>query len=67
VAALLSFAMMAHADPQPAGYDQLVKLFEGWRAFEKPVTNGVLPDYSASAMAAKALPEWQKRFAAIDT
>ncbi len=65
---LISNSTLAKADAQPAGYAELVKLFEGWRSFERPVMNGVLPDYSASAMAAKAkaLPEWQKRLAAID-
>lgn len=67
--ALLSLAITARADTQPAGYDELVKVFAGWRAFEKPVMNGRLPDYTAGAMVAKAkaLPEWQKRLAAIDT
>ena len=68
---LLSISHVPHAkaDAQPVGYAELVKLFEGWRAFERPVMNGVLPDYSAGAMAAKAkaLPEWQKRLSAIDT
>jgi hypothetical protein len=61
-------APSAKADAQPAGYAELVKLFEGWRSFERPAMNGMVPDYSASAMAAKAkaLPEWQKRLAAID-
>jgi uncharacterized protein DUF885 len=53
----------------PSGYGELVKLFEGWRAFERPVMNGPVPDYGAGAMAAKAaaLPEWRKRLDAIDT
>ncbi len=61
-------APSARADAQPAGYAELVKLFEGWRSFERPAMNGMLPDYSARAMAAKAdaLPEWQKRLAAVD-
>jgi hypothetical protein len=65
----VSLAPFASADTQPAGYAEPVKLFEGWRSFERPMMNGVLPDYGASAMAAKAkaLPEWQKRLAAIDT
>jgi uncharacterized protein (DUF885 family) len=46
-----------------------VKLFESWRSFERPVMNGAVPDYSATAMAAKAaaLPEWRKHLDAIDT
>lgn len=52
-----------------SSYNDLVKLFEDWRAFEKPVMHGALPDYGARAMAAKAakLPDWQKHLDAIDT
>jgi hypothetical protein len=66
---MATLSPLAKADSQPAGYAELVKLFEGWRSFERPAMNGVLPDYSASAMAekARALPEWQRRLAAINT
>ncbi len=39
------------------------------RGFEHPVTNGLVPDYTASGMAekAKTLPEWQKKLESIDT
>ena len=49
-------------------YNSLVTLFQEWRAFERPTMKGDVPDYSAHAMAekAKALPEWQRRLAAID-
>jgi hypothetical protein len=49
-------------------YNSLVTLFQEWRAFERPTMKGDVPDYSAHAMAekAKALPDWQKRLAAID-
>src|ERR1700746_2576415 len=50
------------------GYLALVKLFQQWREFEHPVMKNNVPDYSASAMAAKAaaLPQWRKRLDAID-
>jgi hypothetical protein len=50
-------------------YDDLVKLFGEWREFERPVMHDSVPDYTASAMRAKAaaLPAWQRRLAAIDT
>jgi len=54
---------------EPAGYADLVTLFQQWREFEHPALKGWLPDYSAKAMAAKAaaLPGWRKRLEAIDT
>jgi hypothetical protein len=60
---------IAQQTSAPSGYGALVKLFEEWRLFERPVVNGVVPDYRASAMAAKAaaLPGWRKRLEAIDT
>ena len=50
------------------GYPALVKLFQQWREFEHPVMKNNVPDYSASAMAAKAaaLPGWRKRLDAMD-
>jgi Bacterial protein of unknown function (DUF885) len=62
-------ASPAYGDPKPSGYAELVDLSEAWRSFERPVMNGAVPDYSASAMAAKAkaLPQWRKRLDAIDT
>jgi uncharacterized protein (DUF885 family) len=58
----------ANAASEPDGYPALVKLFEQWREFERPVMNNQVPDYSASAMAAKAreLVRWHKRLDAID-
>jgi uncharacterized protein (DUF885 family) len=57
------------ATAEPAGYAALVKLFEDWRNFERPVLRDQVPDYGRAAMAAKAaaLPEWRKRLDAIDT
>lgn len=53
----------------PDRYSALVTLFQQWREFEHPLIKNNVPDYSASAMAAKAavLPQWQKRLAAIDS
>src|ERR1700741_1170790 len=50
----------ATAASEPDGYAALVKLFQQWREFEHPVMKNNVPDYSTSAMAAKAaaLPRW---------
>lgn len=58
----------ANAASKPDGYPALVKLFEQWREFERPVMKNQVPDYRASAMAAKAreLVGWRKRLDAID-
>jgi hypothetical protein len=49
-------------------YDDLLALFDEWRAFESPKFVEGVPDYSARAMAAQraALPEWQARLAGFD-
>jgi len=67
------FLTAAHSSSAQAagnqdGYPALVKLFQQWREFEHPVMKNNVPDYSASAMAAKAaaLPQWRKRLDAID-
>jgi Bacterial protein of unknown function (DUF885) len=59
---------LAQATKDPDGYLTLVKLFQQWRELEHPVLNNNVPDYSASAMAAKAaaLEGWRKRLDAID-
>jgi uncharacterized protein (DUF885 family) len=51
------------------GYLSLVKLFEQWRDFEHPILHGNVPDYGATAMAAKAaaLPRWRRQLEAIET
>jgi uncharacterized protein (DUF885 family) len=53
---------------QGGTHDDLVALFNDWRAFERPRFVAGVPDYSPAAMAAqrKALPEWQARLARID-
>jgi hypothetical protein len=58
----------ASAAPATPGYGALVTLFDQWRDFERPVMRGVLPDYTSTAMAAKAakLPEWRQRLESID-
>lgn len=66
--ALLATAAAAEA-PAPAGYDTLVRLFEEWRAFERPPFRNRVPDYTAATFARRhaELPAWQARLAAIDT
>jgi uncharacterized protein (DUF885 family) len=71
IAALFFGAMSggsAKTASEPDGYPVLVKLFQQWREFDHPVMKNNVPDYSASAMAAKAaaLPGWRKRLDAID-
>ena len=69
VAATVLGSATARAVPQqPAGFARLVALHAEWRDFLRPATRGGVPDYSASAMAAKAaaLPRWRARLAAID-
>ena len=58
----------AQAAKSPDGYLALVKLFQQWREFEHPGMRNNVPDYSVSAMAAKAaaLRQWRKRLDAID-
>ena len=67
---LAAVALCASAGAQRAStYDDLVALFNEWRAFQKPRVVSGVPDYSAAAMAAqhKALPPFQRRLNAIDS
>jgi len=69
-AALFLVAMSprsANAASAPDGYPALVNLFQQWRVFERPAMKNNVPDYTASAMAAKAaeLTRWRKRLDAI--
>jgi hypothetical protein len=50
-------------------YDDLVGLFEEWRAFEAPTLVDGVPDYTTPAMAEQhaQLATYQRRLAAIDT
>ena len=69
--AFLSFWLAAC--PFPAGaagdYAELARLANDWRHFEQPTINHCVPDYGASAMAAKAdgLPAYRARLRAIDS
>jgi len=49
-------------------YEDLVKLFEEWREFQKPEIVGCVPDYTAAAMEKQrlGLREFQDRLAAIN-
>jgi hypothetical protein len=49
-------------------YEDLVRLFADWRAFERPALKDGAPDYSAVAMGRKhaELKTWQERLNAID-
>ncbi|HET9314171.1 MAG TPA: DUF885 family protein [Vicinamibacteria bacterium] len=66
-------ALLAASAPLPAtraaggGYADLVALFQEWRAFQRPVFKGGVPDYTPSGMEAQKarLPEFQKRLQAI--
>jgi hypothetical protein len=63
VSALLVAACTAPVPSTPGSYDDLLALFEEWRAFEMPDFVDGVPDYTSAAMAAKAreLPAWQER------
>ena len=68
----VAFLTAANISPaqaaDPDDYSKLVQLFQQWRDFEHPVIKNNVPDYSASAMAAKAaaLNGWRQRLDAID-
>jgi len=53
----------------PSRYEDLVTLFQEWRAFQRPMLAGGVPDYTAQAMAGqrRTLPAFQRRLAALDT
>jgi len=65
-AILMLGAPMTHA--ASTSYDDLVRLFDEWRAFERPPLVDGTPDYTAPTLARKqaALAGWQARLAAID-
>jgi hypothetical protein len=68
-ATLLCTMTPVHAQPQP-GYQELIALFQEWRAFEEPprLTGGV-PDYSPATNTRRLaeLQRLQARLAAIET
>lgn len=59
----------ASAQTASPGYGELVRLFDDWRAFQRPARVDGIPDYSAGAMAAQhaRLAEFRSRLAAIDS
>lgn len=65
----LALAACSGAEPQrpPGTYEDLLALFEEWRAFASPELVDGVPDYSREAMAAQhaALPEWRERLEAL--
>jgi hypothetical protein len=69
--AVVSAPVAAAARPSsgPSTYDAFVALFAEWRGFQTPPRVAGVPDYSVAAMKtqAAALPNWQRRLAAIDT
>jgi hypothetical protein len=70
-ALVVALSAPAHGVQQPrrTGYEELVALFTEWRQFQRPKTMNGVPDYTAAAMAAqqRALPDLQRRHAALDT
>jgi hypothetical protein len=67
----ISVCLLAAAIPATAatpGYDDLVRFFRDWRAFQKAKLVDGVPDYGAAAMAAQAreLEAYRKRLSAID-
>ena len=54
---------------QPEGYEELVRLFEQWREFQRPELRDGVPDYTAAAMEEqhRELDVFKQRLAAIDT
>jgi hypothetical protein len=57
------------AQTKDRGYDELLRFFHDWRAFQKPAVVDGVPDYTAAAMEKqeRTLPEWLHRLQAIDT
>jgi hypothetical protein len=68
IAASISCAPAREEASTGGTYDDLLALFDEWRAFEMPEFVDGVPDYSASAMAAQrtALAEWQDRLDGFD-
>jgi len=54
--------------PGSTRYEDLISLFEDWRAFQKPELRNGVPDYGPSAMAAqqRELPAYQARLRSLD-
>lgn len=58
----------ASAQTASRDYQDLVRLFDDWRAFQRPIQIDGIPDYTARAMAAQhaGLADFRHRLAAID-
>jgi hypothetical protein len=69
IPALLGLAPGLAQDRRPARYDDLLRLFEEWRAYQAPRFADHVPDYTAAAMAEqrRRLPEWIARLDAMET
>jgi hypothetical protein len=71
LAALTAIAGPVHAGDAAVimSYDGLVKLFQDWRAFERPPFVDGAPDYTAATFARRhqELAAYRERLAAIDT
>ena len=65
---LLASVLATPCSAQPSGYDALVRLFNDWRAFQKPPRVGLVYDYRQATMAAQhaALARYRTRLRAID-
>jgi uncharacterized protein (DUF885 family) len=61
-------ACAGRSAPSSSTYDDLVTLFQEWRAFQQPKLVDGVPDYSAGAMRAqrRELANYRRRLAAID-
>src|SRR5688572_10532687 len=61
--------VVAQAPARLNRYENLVGLFQEWRAFQRPKLVNGIPDYTVAAMAAqqRALPAYQRRLTLIDT
>ncbi len=61
--------MATKEEPPIRTHEELVQLFQDWRAFQAPVMKDGLPDYSAAAMKQQhqELKNWQQRLTAADT
>jgi hypothetical protein len=55
--------------PRPETYDDLLRQFADWRAFEKAATIGGAPDYTRASMLRRSreLDAWRSRIRAMDT
>lgn len=58
----------ACAQTESRGYEELVRLFVDWRAFQRAVLVAGVPDYTVGAMAARhaGLADYRRRLATID-